>query len=337
MRYLLFVFLTLTSIISNAQLPSIELINAGNSNHFRGISAPSKNVVWISGTKGTIGSSIDGGKNWQWMQVKGFEKTDFRDIEAFNKKTAVIMGIDSPAVILRTTDGGLHWKTVYRNDTQGMFLDALGFYPRNKKYGIVVGDPINGKFFLATTSNRGKTWTEIQTEARPIADSGEACFAASGTNILMRSKFKFQFISGGLKSKLYTLSKGKQIPILQGNQNSGANSVSQYIYKRVNHIIITGGDYSRDTITEKNCTYSEDNGKTWLSPTIKPKGYRSAVLHIRKNELITCGTSGVDFSIDGGKNWTYLSNLSFHCIAVSKRGKSVFLAGAKGQIAKLKF
>ena len=37
-----------------------------------------------------------------------------------------------------------------------MFLDAMDFY--NKKNGIVVGDPVEGKVFLAYTTNKGDTW-----------------------------------------------------------------------------------------------------------------------------------------------------------------------------------
>ena len=57
----------------------------------------SDKIVWVSGTGGTVGRSTDGGDSWTWMTVKGFEKMDFRDIEAFDEKTAIIMGIADPA------------------------------------------------------------------------------------------------------------------------------------------------------------------------------------------------------------------------------------------------
>lgn len=317
-----------------AQEPHIDIINSESKSHFRGISSPTKKVVWVSGTKGTVGRSVNGGKTWQWLQVKGFESTDFRDIEAFNKRTAVIMGIDSPAVILRTIDGGISWKTVYRNDSKGMFLDAVDF---TKKNGAVIGDPVNGKFFIATSSDKGQHWTELPFERRPTVDSGEACFAASGSNIKMTSSSSFLFVSGGISSKLYFTNRGNTIPILQGNQSSGANSVSQYSYKKISRIIIVGGDFAKDTLQNQNCVYSLNEGKNWIKPIASPKGYRSSVVHIKQNELLSCGTSGVDYSIDGGENWINLNKLSFHCIAVSKKGKAIYLAGAKGQIGKLKY
>jgi photosystem II stability/assembly factor-like uncharacterized protein len=99
----------------------------------------SDDIIWVSGSNGTVGKSVDGGVTWKWQIVKGFEKKDFRDIEAFGANTALIMAVDSPAYILKTLDGGDTWKVVYRNDSKGIFLDAMNF--RNNREGIVVGDP----------------------------------------------------------------------------------------------------------------------------------------------------------------------------------------------------
>jgi len=51
--------------------------------------------------------------------------------------------------------------------------------------------------------------------------------------------------------------------------------------------------------------------------------------------LITCGTSGVDVSMDGGLNWKLISSEGFHACAKAKKGKAVFLAGKDGRIAKV--
>lgn len=107
------------------------------------------------------------------MTVKGFEKREFRDIEAFDANTAIIIAVDSPAYILKTTDGGDTWKVVYENRTRGMFLDAMDF--SDYANGLVVGDPINNKIFLAYTTDNGSTWKELTSDTeRPKADSGEA-------------------------------------------------------------------------------------------------------------------------------------------------------------------
>lgn len=110
----------------------------------------------MSGSKGTVGKSLDGGKTWKWMKVKGYNKCDFRDIEAFDENTAIIMAVASPAYILKTINGGKKWKKVYENKTKGMFLDAMDF--KDVKNGYMVGDPVEGRFFIAKTNNGGDSW-----------------------------------------------------------------------------------------------------------------------------------------------------------------------------------
>ena len=164
-----------------ADAQTVRVINTETKASFRGLSVVNDQTLWVSGTGGTVGRSIDGGTSWKWITVKGFEKTDFRDIEAFDDKTAIIMGIASPAYILKTTDAGDNWKIVYENKDSSMFLDAMEFW--NEQSGIVIGDPIQHRFFIARTFDGGDHWQMIPENYRPLADSGEACFASSGTNI----------------------------------------------------------------------------------------------------------------------------------------------------------
>src|SRR6188474_3611274 len=102
-------------------LPKVEILNTGVKASIRGLSVVNNNVVWVSGSNGMVGKSLNGGKNWKWMTVKGFEKNEFRDIEAFDANTAIIVAIPDPenihpANILKTTDGGDTWKIVYENN-----------------------------------------------------------------------------------------------------------------------------------------------------------------------------------------------------------------------------
>src|SRR5688572_9467929 len=158
-----------------AQTPEIELLTSGTSTSLRGLSVVNDQVVWVSGTKGTVGKTTNGGKNWKWVTVSGFDTVDFRDIEAFDAATAVIMGIGEPAYILKTNDGGDSWKVVYENKTKGMFLDAMEFW--NERSGIVIGDPLDKKMFVIRTFDGGNNWQEIPKQYRPSVDSGEASFA----------------------------------------------------------------------------------------------------------------------------------------------------------------
>ena len=288
------------------------------------------NIVWVSGANGMIGRSIDGGATFKWNKVDGFAKTDFRDIEAFDANTAIIMGIDTPAVILKTIDGGISWKIVFQDKRPGMFLDAMEFF--NEKSGVVLGDPINGKIFMAVTVDGGASWRPIPESLAPAAEKGEAMFASSGTNVRTVGKEELLFITGGTRSRLFLRNDKIDLPILQGKETTGANSLAVWDKKT---FAIVGGDFNNATSTEKNCVLSKDGGKSFFAPTTPPFGYRSCVEYLSKSKLITCGITGIDVSEDGGMNWRNISAQGFHVVRKAKKGKAVYLAGGKGRVAKL--
>ena len=310
---------------------TIELLTPGVNTSLRGLSVVNDHIVWVSGSNGTVGRSMDGGQTFKWITVKGFEKTDFRDIEAFDSGSAIIMGIAEPAYILKTTDGGENWKVVYENKTAGMFLDAMEFW--NQQNGIVIGDPIKGKFFIARTFDGGMNWKEVPPQQFPAADSGEACFASSGTNIRKIDSKNAVFVTGGLQSSLYYGNNKIKLPVIQGTQTTGANSVA---VKSRNTLIVVGGDFnSKESIT-KNCFITIDGGKTWKAPQTPPNGYRSCVEWLGGNNWICSGLNGVDYSSDEGNTWMAISQESFHVCRKAKMGKAVFLAGGNGKIGRLR-
>jgi len=308
----------------------IEILTDSVHASFRGLSVVDNNVVWVSGSNGTVGKSLNGGKTWKWIIVKGFEKTDFRDIEAFDKKTAVIMGVDEPAYILRTNDGGETWNVVFENKRKGMFLDAMEFW--NDQSGIVIGDPINRLFYIARTFDGGKTWQNIPDEYKPVADSGEACFAASGTNIVKLNKSEAVFVTGGLNSRIFIRDKKITLPVIQGKESTGANSI---VVKNSKTMIVVGGDFLNKDSTYKNCAISKDGGHNWVSPDVSPTGYRSCVSYLNKDNWITCGLNGIDVSKDNGTTWKNISKESFNVCKKAKKGKAVFFAGNGGRVGKL--
>ena len=213
-------------IISIAQ--TVQFLTSKEKISLRGLSVVNDNIIWASGSNGQVAKSTDGGKNFTWITVKGYEKRDFRDIEAFDANTAIIMAVDSPAIILKTKDGGKTWKEVFHDDTKGMFLDAMDFTKDGN--GIVVGDPINNKLFIATTSNYGDKWISLKPENNfYAADTGEAFFAASGTNVkISGNKYNhiICFVTGGRDSRLFFNGQPLALNIIKGKDSQGANSVA---------------------------------------------------------------------------------------------------------------
>ena len=211
-----------------------------------------------------------------------------------------------------------------------MFLDAMEFW--NEQSGIVIGDPINNRFFIGRTFDGGKTWRSIPEQFKPVADLGEACFASSGTNVRKLNKAEAVFISGGLTTHLFVRDKKIEIPLIHGTQSTGANSIA---VKNAKTMIIVGGDFTKAGSTKGNCAITTDGGKTFSQPQSAPTGYRSCVEFLNKNKWITCGLNGVDISMDNGMNWRNISAESFHVCRKAKKGNAVFFAGKDGKIGKL--
>jgi photosystem II stability/assembly factor-like uncharacterized protein len=326
--------------VSFGQPLSIQVLSSGTKTNLRGLSVVNDNIIWVSGSNGTIGRSVNSGKNWSWMTVKGFEKKEFRDIEAFDANTAIIMAVDSPAYILKTTDGGDTWKVVYENKTSGMFLDAMDF--SDFANGVVVGDPINKEIFLAYTNDNGNTWKQFPlNEKRPKADSGEAFFAASGTNIRVFRDGNYYLVSGGTSSRIITKTDTLRLPLIQGKESTGANSID--IFDNGNpasasrKIIIVGGDFNDPSSMDKNCVYTTNGGKTWKVPNKPPHGYRSCVEYLSQKDIICCGLNGVDYSNDGGKTWKWVSKDGFNVCRIARNGSAFYFAGANGKVARLRW
>ncbi len=346
LRLLLSIFIFLFAISYSQEKLAVQILTTGTNTSLRGMSCPSEAVAWVSGSNGTIGKSTDAGKTWRWIIVRGYEKRDFRDIEAFDSSTAIIMAVDNPAYILKTTDGGTTWKKVFEKNTKGMFLDAIDF--KNAKEGICIGDPlaIGGDekkfFYVIRTYDSGNSWVEIPAEQHARAANGEAIFSASGTNIsfLNHPDFEYAFVTGGMVSNLIMMgrdnkpNKAVNIPVVQKKESAGTFSMAPDGHRKFYCI---GGDYKIPSNDMGNFGFTLNNGNQWKA-TLKrrPTGYRSCIRIIKNKTMIACGTSGVDFAINGEKQWRKISSESFNVCMITPGGK-VYLAGEKGKIGRLMY
>jgi photosystem II stability/assembly factor-like uncharacterized protein len=323
--FYLLILLSLITIATYSQ--HINPLQLGKRTSIRGLSVVDDSVAWISGSRGNIATTTNGGKTWAWQQVKGFEQADFRDIEAFSDKEAVIMSSGTPALILKTIDGGANWQVKYRNTDTTYFLDAMDF--ANKNHGYVLGDPIKKQFVLLETKNGGETWDMFK--SRPDALTGEAAFAASGTCLRVINN-DIYIVSGGSMANLLAFNGKKWIttPLLlsKGKSSQGAFSIA----KGKNNLIAVGGDYAKDKIRDSTVCYSTNNGKIWQLANSFPSGFQSGVEYINQNTIVSTGTSGSNISIDGGKTWTKIDAASYNVCRKAKKGKLVLLAGDGGKI-----
>jgi photosystem II stability/assembly factor-like uncharacterized protein len=327
--------LTLALSAYNLQAQTVVQLQKSQPTSIRGMSVINDQVAWVSGSKGYVGLTLDGGQTWHWRQVAGFEKSDFRAIDAFSGKEAIIMSSGTPAVIMKTIDGGASWQTRYRATDSAYFLDAMDF--ANKKHGFVLGDPMNNKFLVLETNDGGESWAMLKNA--PDALPREAAFAASGT-CLRVGKHTVTVVSGGNQTRMLTYLENEDkwdyqaLPVKHGKQSQGTFSVAASA--NGSDKIFVGGDYSHDNKTDSVACYSSRADSALTLPEQGPAGYQSCVEYISGQTFLSTGTPGSNITTDGGKTWKKIDGASYNVCRKAKNGKLVLLAGNNGAIGLLK-
>lgn len=322
----------------HAQVFELQKVQTNTDAYFRGMSVVNNDIAWVSGSKGVVGRTIDGGKTWRFLQVKGYEKLEFRSLYSFDSLNAIIANAGSPAMIFRTTDGGRNWKQVFQNSHPDAFIDGVDFW--NGKEGLVYGDAIEGSMLLVKTSDGGNTWTEVPATLRPQLLKGEGSFAASGTNIRCIGKNKVIIATGGEHSRIFVSNdKGKtwttySPPIIQGKTMTGIFSTA---FINENKGIIVGGNYEIDSLATDHVLITEDGGKSWTAPAIPTRGIREGAEYIADKIIFATGYPGIDISYDGGKTWKSFSDeRQFAVVRKARSGSLIVIAGGNGKVALIK-
>lgn len=315
---------------------AIRILQRGGEVSLRGLSVVDDQVIWASGTGGTLVRSIDGGEHWQWFKVAGLENRDLRDIQAFDSDHVVVIAVGSPALILRTSDGGRSWDEAYRNDAPESFLDGIDFW--DNRHGVAFGDPLKGRLLVVWTEDGGATWRPVKRRDLPEAKPDEAGFAASGTSIRAMEGGVAVIGTGGSVARVWRSTDWGHswsvwdTPMRQGESSQGIFSLTEAADGRW---VIVGGDYKQPDSTEANAFWSANQGRSWNAAEVPPGGYRSGVESIGEGRLVATGPNGTDLSVDGGRTWKSLSPEGFHAAGKARSGKAVYFAGADGRIGRL--
>lgn len=314
----------------------------GSDARFRGLAPVSKRVAWVSGTAGTVLRTVDGGTTWQNVSPTGLgtEELQFRDIEAFDAKRAVILSIGEggDSRILRTSDGGASWTESFRNQEAAAFYDCLAF--TTQRYGVAMSDPVDGKFRLIKTTDGGRTWSRIDPAGMPDAKEGEAAFAASGTCLRAGAGSRMYLVSGGTNpARVFSSTDaGRNWTVadspLAGSPSAGIFSIA---YRGPRLGIIVGGDYLAPTAATQNAAFTRDGGKTWSKSKVNPGGYRSGSDWVpgARGTALAVGPTGSDVTTDAGRTWKSFDTGSFDAVECTRDG-ACWASGELGRVATLK-
>lgn len=286
------------------------------------ISAPIKNVIWVTANDTTsyfnpsvgVYRSIDGGNTWDAHTVVS-TPSSYRtcDIYAFNKDTTFVLLADFSNLgggLYKTVDGGVTWsRTPNIFNDPSSFPDGITFF--DSQNGITFGDPINGKYEIYTTSDGGFTWLAVPAANCPaplssseygatdaIAAFGSTVYCGTNNGRILKSTDK------GLTWNTKTV-----------NITNWAWS-EDFALRNENELMVFGGiDFPNNGYAK-----SIDGGDTWtlLNGTFGTpiQGVRNGDIAFIKgstNTYMVLGqldTPGTLVTTDGGDTWTKLENMA---------------------------
>ena len=312
---------------------------SGTDADLRGLSVVAPAVVWASGAHGTVLRTTNGGTTWTLATIPGASLLDLRGIAATSSTVAHAMSIADSSRIFRTVDGGRTWSLRYMSLRKGSFFDAIRFF--DPKHGIVMSDPVDGRFLLVTTNDGGETWQEVPAERLPPCLPGERAYAASGSGIATFGRHVW-FVSGGAATArvFHSTDRGttwtvSDSPIRAGIRTAGIFSIA---FRDTMHGVIAGGDYRQPALRGRNLALTSDGGATWtvVDSATSPMGFRSAVAFVpgtNGKRLVAVGLNGTDISSDGGRTWVAVDTAAYNAVAFASRTAG-FAVGAKGSVAR---
>jgi photosystem II stability/assembly factor-like uncharacterized protein len=267
--------------------------------------------IWYAADKNRYGYfDLATNKKTENKIVQDTLQLEFRS-NAQTKDYVYVLSVSNPALLYQISKKDLTTKLVYQENHEKVFFDSMQFW--NNKEGIAMGDPVSKGLNVIITRDGGASWNKITDEMMPKSVSGEAAFAASNTNIVVKGSSTW-IVSGGVKSRVfYSPDKGKnwtvyETPIIQGKSMTGIFSADFYNDKIG---FITGGDYENRDQNHSNKAITVDGGKTWkLVAENTAFGYASCVQYVPNSKgkgIVTVGYSGIYYSGDGGVSWKQLA------------------------------
>jgi len=178
---------------------------------------------------------------------------------------------------------------------------------------MAMGDPTEDCLSVIITNDGGNSWRKVSCANLPKVVEGEAAFAASNSNLMLKKSKSFM-VSGGKKSRLFVSDdfgnswQVYETPIIQGEAMTGIFSADFYNDKIG---FITGGNYEKPNDNSNNKAITFDGGKTWkLVANGSGFGYGSCVQFVPNSNgkaLVSIGANGIQYSNDFGNSWKQLN------------------------------
>ncbi|MDQ1007125.1 photosystem II stability/assembly factor-like uncharacterized protein [Streptomyces sp. V4I23] len=325
-----------------AATPAWKLKETGTDVRFRGLAPVSRKVAWVAGSKGTVLRTGDGGRTWLNVSPPGAGELEFRDVEAFDARRAVVLAIGEGEAsrVLRTDDGGETWTESFRNTDPRAFYDCVTFF--DHRHGLAMSDPVDGKYRILSTGDGGRSWKVLPSDGMPAALPGEAGFAASGQCLVSSGPKDVWLATGGGATArvLHSADRGLNWSVAESTVPAGdpARGVFALAFRDREQGIAVGGDYRSGEGSPRAAAVTADGGRSWRQAATPPPAYRSGVAWLPhlKSAALAVGPTGTDLTVDGGRTWRTVDSGSFDTVDCTP-DFGCWASGEKGRVARLEF
>ena len=281
------------------------------------ISIKDANIAWASFYNGNPGApsqylkyvsvTANGGTTWTSKLVSNLPTNALiSDIQTIDSQKAFIVtapesGSGAANGLWKTENGGTSWTKVTGVFSNASFGNIVYFWDTNN--GIVIGDPVNGKYEMYKTTDGGNSWSVLTTAPSQTNDDygyvggkvvfGENVWLTSNTGKILHTADR------GLTWKSYFA----PIDDFEGEEVNGSMSFSSATY---------------GLIVDNSSTlwFTEDGGQNW---DIKASDsyFDGDIQYVpgSTNTFISTGINGSSslgtgsaYSNDGGQNWTVIES-----------------------------
>ena len=172
----------------------------------------------------------------------------------------------------------------------------------DRKRGLALSDPVDGKFRIIATEDGGRSWRVVATDM-PAALPGEFAFAASGQCLVSAGGKDAWFATGGgAEARVFhSDDRGKTWEVTSTPIPSGPSAgIFALAFRNPRHGLAVGGDFAAPTSAPDAVALTDDAGATWRLAVDPPGEYRSGAHWVTGREVVAVGPTGSDASSTAG-------------------------------------
>lgn len=267
------------------------------------------------GDQSRLYKTTDGCAHWMALGTNKDANGFWDGLVFSDEKNGYLLGdpVNGHFTLLRTEDGGAHWKSVTSKDLD-LNGQKLGAFAASNQ-SMVLTDPVLRDVAVPWFGTSGMS----EGQHPYVYSGGLDC----GMGMAHRNPER-------CLAEFWTFAKD-EVPMAGASESQGIFALGlNKDQSGTWHAVAVGGDYSQPFRAEGTAARRDPKTGKWTAATKMPHGYRSSVAwDAADNAWITVGVNGTDVSYDDGQSWSSLGDDGYNAISLP------WVVGPQGHIAKL--